>query len=174
MNFRCCIAWGSREKSHYIWDGEYQEIINEKCLNCTLLYPYQKNTYLHINTWICYTCMYSLSLGNLHQWFHWHTMWIYIIHKDNVHSKEKTSWETREVKTSWKWRRKNMLQRWGYINWRKNFLPWKSVSLKNPSPSTTKKGFLLLKIRKHVLHGDHFSIFLVSLWSKTIKWCWFL
>ena len=89
MNFRCCIAWGSREKCHYIWDGEYQEIINEKCLNCTLLYPYQKNTYLHINTWICYTCMYSLSLGNLHQWFHWHTTWIFITHKDIVHSKEK-------------------------------------------------------------------------------------
>ena len=91
---RCCIAWGSREKSHYRGDGEYQEIINEKCLNCTFLYPYQNNTYLQINTWICYTCNYSLSLGNLQQWFHWHTTWIYIILKDIVQSKEKTSWET--------------------------------------------------------------------------------
>ena len=92
----CCIAWGSRRKSHDSWDGEYEEIINEKCLNCTFFYLYQNNAYLQIYTWIWYTCMlfYSLSLGNLHHWFYRNTTWIYIIHKDIVHSKDKTSWET--------------------------------------------------------------------------------
>ena len=59
-------------------------------------YLYESKKHLQTNTWICYACMLdnSLSLGNLHHWFYRNTTWNYIIHKDIVHSKDKTSWET--------------------------------------------------------------------------------
>ena len=116
----------------------------------------------------CYTCMYSLSLGNLHQWFHWHTTWI-----DIIHSKEKLPGKQEQVKT----RLLEMAEEEHAAkmrNLKKKISLWKSVSLKIPSLSTTKKawGFLILYIRKHVLHGYHFRFFfLVSLYSKTMKWC---